>query len=64
MNPIRGCYSAPSYDSSQVSPKDDNGRKEIRRGDARLFPKPGFLDSLLEVTVVLKQSSPFLSAAL
>jgi hypothetical protein len=60
MNPIRGRYSAPScnsYDSSQDTLKDENGRKDIRRGDARHFPRPGFLDSHLRLT--LKQSSGF-----
>ena len=52
-------YSAPSHDSSHFTPKDGKWKKKIWRGDARLFPRWVFPDSLL-----VKQSSAFVSAAL
>ena len=49
MNPSMAVILRLLYDSSQVAPKDENGRKDIRRRDARHFPGQ-ILDSLLEVS--------------
>lgn len=62
MNSIRGCNLRLFITLYNFTPKGENGRNEIRRGDARPFPRPGFLDSLLEVSTETKFA--FLSAAL